>query len=49
MLTRQHHADASNFDDGLTKEEAYEQVLLQAEGLFDGQRNWVGSFVSYFI
>lgn len=42
LLTRQHHADASNFDDGLTKEEAYEQVLLQAEGLFDGQRNWVG-------
>ncbi|CAK7220485.1 hypothetical protein SCUCBS95973_004172 [Sporothrix curviconia] len=36
-----HHADASNFDDGVTKEEAYEQVLLQAEGLFDGQRNWV--------
>ncbi|KAL1891503.1 hypothetical protein Sste5346_007594 [Sporothrix stenoceras] len=36
-----HHADASNFDDGLTKEEAYEQVLMQAEGLFDGQRNWV--------
>ncbi|CAK7204089.1 hypothetical protein SEUCBS139899_006842 [Sporothrix eucalyptigena] len=36
-----HHADASNFEDGVTKEEAYEQVLLQAEGLFDGQRNWV--------
>ncbi|KAI0913992.1 GAF domain-like protein [Ustulina deusta] len=35
------HADASNFADGVTKEEAYEQVLLQAEGLFDGQRNWV--------
>lgn len=41
LLTSQHHADASNFDDGLTKEEAYEQVLMQAEGLFDGQRNWV--------
>ncbi|ERT01720.1 GAF domain-containing protein [Sporothrix schenckii 1099-18] len=40
LLTEQHHADASNFDDGLSKEEAYEQVLLQAEGLFDGQRNW---------
>ncbi|KAI1357810.1 GAF domain-like protein [Xylaria arbuscula] len=35
------HADASNFADGVSKEEAYEQVLLQAEGLFDGQRNWV--------
>ncbi|KAI1091008.1 GAF domain-like protein [Rostrohypoxylon terebratum] len=35
------HADASNFADGVTKEQAYEQVLLQAEGLFDGQRNWV--------
>ncbi|KAI8943975.1 GAF domain-like protein [Xylaria longipes] len=35
------HADASNFAQGVTKEEAYEQVLLQAEGLFDNQRNWV--------
>ncbi|KAI1203380.1 GAF domain-like protein [Nemania serpens] len=35
------HADASNFAEGVTKEESYEQVLLQAEGLFDGQRNWV--------
>ncbi|KAI1154435.1 GAF domain-like protein [Nemania diffusa] len=35
------HADASNFAQGVTKEQAYEQVLLQAEGLFDGQRNWV--------
>ncbi|RYC53772.1 hypothetical protein CHU98_g12438 [Xylaria longipes] len=35
------HADASNFAQGVTKEEAYEQVLLQAEGLFDDQRNWV--------
>ncbi|KAI8629955.1 GAF domain-like protein [Xylariaceae sp. FL1651] len=35
------HADASNFAEGVTKESAYEQVLLQAEGLFDGQRNWV--------
>ncbi|KAI1332806.1 GAF domain-like protein [Xylariaceae sp. FL0255] len=35
------HADASNFAAGVTKEEAYEQVLSQAEGLFDGQRNWV--------
>ncbi|KAI1438502.1 GAF domain-like protein [Xylaria sp. CBS 124048] len=35
------HADASNFAEGVTKQEAYEQVLLQAEGLLDGQRNWV--------
>ncbi|KAI1100956.1 GAF domain-like protein [Jackrogersella minutella] len=35
------HADASNFVEGVTKEQAYAQVLLQAEGLFDGQRNWV--------
>ncbi|KAJ0297395.1 hypothetical protein COL516b_010813 [Colletotrichum fioriniae] len=35
------HADASNFANGVTKEEAYEQVLMQAEGLLDGQRNWV--------
>ncbi|OLN85925.1 Free methionine-R-sulfoxide reductase [Colletotrichum chlorophyti] len=34
------HADASNFASGVTKEQAYEQVLLQAEGLFDDQRNW---------
>ncbi|OAQ98113.1 hypothetical protein LLEC1_06706 [Akanthomyces lecanii] len=34
------HADASNFDEGVTKEDAYEQVLLQAEGLFYDQRNW---------
>lgn len=35
------HADASNFAEGVSKSEAYEQVLLQAEGLFTGQRNWV--------
>ncbi|KAK8048737.1 GAF protein [Apiospora phragmitis] len=34
------HADASNFAEGVTKQQAYDQVLLQAEGLFDGQRNW---------
>lgn len=38
---RQVHADASNFAAGVTKDEAYEQVLLQAEGLFYEQRNWV--------
>ncbi|KAM0285675.1 hypothetical protein ACHAQH_001381 [Verticillium albo-atrum] len=35
------HADASNFAAGVTKAEAYEQVLAQAEGLFYEQRNWV--------
>ncbi|KAJ9141685.1 GAF domain-like protein [Pleurostoma richardsiae] len=35
------HADASNFAEDVSKEEAYTQVLEQAEGLFDGQRNWV--------
>ncbi|KAF4979433.1 hypothetical protein FZEAL_4357 [Fusarium zealandicum] len=37
------HADASNFVEGLTKEDAYEHILLQAEGLFIGQRNWFTS------
>jgi len=35
------HAEASNFAEHVSKEEAYEQVLMQAAGLFDGQRNWV--------
>ncbi|KAG6037008.1 hypothetical protein E4U41_005360 [Claviceps citrina] len=35
------HADASNFEDGVTKHDAYKQVLMQAEGLCMGQRNWV--------
>lgn len=35
------HADASNFADGVTKHDAYEQVLMQAEGLYIDQRNWV--------
>ncbi|KAK3360110.1 GAF domain-like protein [Lasiosphaeria hispida] len=35
------HADASTFAADVTKAEAYEQVLLQAEGLFYEQRNWV--------
>ncbi|WPJ60815.1 hypothetical protein SMAC4_03230 [Sordaria macrospora] len=34
------HADASNFAANFTKEEAYQQVLDQAEGLFYEQRNW---------
>ena len=35
------HADASNFASGVSKEEAYGHVLLQAGGLFYEQRNWV--------
>ncbi|KAH6655740.1 GAF domain-like protein [Truncatella angustata] len=38
------HADASNFVEGVTKEQAYEQVLTQVEGLFYDQRNWVGVY-----
>ncbi|KAF2643790.1 GAF domain-like protein [Massarina eburnea CBS 473.64] len=38
------HADASNFADGMSKKEAYAQVLEQASALFDGQRNWVCNF-----
>ncbi|RSL62564.1 hypothetical protein CEP53_004738 [Fusarium sp. AF-6] len=37
------HADASNFAEGVTKEDAYEQVLWQTEGLITDQRNWVYS------
>ncbi|KAH8808072.1 GAF domain-like protein [Xylogone sp. PMI_703] len=40
------HADASNFASGISKEEAYKQVLEQAEALFDGQRNWVTNAAS---
>lgn len=43
LTSVQVHADASNFDAGVTKEEAYEQVLLQAEGLFYDQPNWVSA------
>lgn len=35
------HADASNFQAGISKKDAYAQVLEQAKALFDGQRNWV--------
>ncbi|KAI0179323.1 GAF domain-like protein [Hypoxylon sp. FL1284] len=35
------HADASNFSEGVSKEQAYTHILLQAEGLFHDQRNWV--------
>ncbi len=48
-VAMQVHADASNFADGVTKEEAYEQVLMQAEGLFTDQRNWVRVPASTFL
>ncbi|ORY13191.1 GAF domain-like protein [Clohesyomyces aquaticus] len=35
------HAESSTFVEGLSKREAYAQVLEQAKALFDGQRNWV--------
>ncbi|TKA34829.1 hypothetical protein B0A54_14042 [Friedmanniomyces endolithicus] len=35
------HADASTFAAGVSKAEAYQQVIEQATALFDGQRNWV--------
>ncbi|KAF2710201.1 GAF domain-like protein [Pleomassaria siparia CBS 279.74] len=35
------HAEASTFAEGLSKKQVYEQVLGQAQALFDGQRNWV--------
>ncbi|KAF2199460.1 GAF domain-like protein [Delitschia confertaspora ATCC 74209] len=35
------HAEASTFEEGLTKEEVYSQVLEQARALFEDQRNWV--------
>jgi L-methionine (R)-S-oxide reductase len=36
------HADSSYFY-GQTKEEVYSQLLDQAKGLLDGQRNWVSN------
>lgn len=41
------HAESSNFVTGVSKSEAYKQILEQAEALFDGQRNWASSFMSY--
>ncbi|KAE8441499.1 hypothetical protein EG329_004887 [Mollisiaceae sp. DMI_Dod_QoI] len=35
------HADSSNFKTDISKEDAYKQVLEQAEALFEGQGNWV--------
>lgn len=41
------HADASTFADGVSKEDALRQVLEQAEGLCEGQRNWVCGLFSF--
>jgi len=51
MLNRQVHADSSNFAAGVSKRDAYEQIIEQARALFDGQSNWVrllqhASFIS---
>ncbi|KAK7509734.1 GAF domain-like protein [Phyllosticta citriasiana] len=35
------HAESSTFARGITKAQAYAQVLEQAAALMDGQRNWV--------
>ncbi|QKX56846.1 uncharacterized protein TRUGW13939_03953 [Talaromyces rugulosus] len=35
------HADSSYFAAGSSKDQVYEQVLEQAQGLLTGQRNWV--------
>lgn len=35
------HADSSNFVAGVSKTQAYDQVLDQARALFADQRNWV--------
>ncbi|KAK9801605.1 putative GAF domain-containing protein [Seiridium cardinale] len=43
------HADASNFAEGTTKEQAYKQVLAQAEGLFHDQTNWVSLANNTFL
>jgi hypothetical protein len=44
LILKKVHADSSNFADGVSKTAAYNQVIEQAQSLFDGQRNWV-SFV----
>lgn len=35
------HAESSKFVAGVSKSDAYKQVIEQAEALFEGQRNWV--------
>jgi hypothetical protein len=38
---RKVHSTASEFPAATTKKQAFDQILEQAELLFDGQRNWV--------
>ncbi|KAI5811375.1 GAF domain-like protein [Peziza echinospora] len=40
------HADSSNFAAGVTKGEAYKQILEEATELFQGQSNWVCNFAN---
>ncbi|KAF4591898.1 GAF domain nucleotide-binding protein [Ophiocordyceps camponoti-floridani] len=35
------HADATDFANDVTKDEAYDHLLLHARALFVGQRNWI--------
>ncbi|OBT61795.1 hypothetical protein VE03_08773 [Pseudogymnoascus sp. 23342-1-I1] len=35
------HAEASTFKEGVSRADAYKQVLEQMKGLMEGQRNWV--------
>lgn len=37
------HAEASTFAQDVTKRQVYEQIMQQADALFDGQRNWVAN------
>ena len=39
--TAPHHAEASAFKEGVSRADAYKQVLEQMKGLMEGQRNWV--------
>ncbi|KAH8692596.1 GAF domain nucleotide-binding protein [Talaromyces proteolyticus] len=40
------HADSSYFAAGSSKDQVYEQVLEQAQGLLAGQRNWVSNLAN---
>ncbi|PSR97010.1 GAF domain-like protein [Coniella lustricola] len=40
------HADASTFAEGVSKEEALQQVVEQAEGLIYEQRNWAANLAN---
>ncbi|KFY07169.1 hypothetical protein V492_07387 [Pseudogymnoascus sp. VKM F-4246] len=35
------HAEASTFKDGVSRADAYKQVLEQMKSLMEGQKNWV--------